>query len=331
MFPCGRIDDDRTFDICTAEQTDGLVFHGTYPVRHTLIIDLKIISADHGCRITETDISVQISAEVLKRRNFDTFLQFDQVYILRSHIDGDIGRDACAAVGEPFDQVTVLQGCYTNRFALIVDLIEIGADFVLRNHVYHAAHFSFSQSCRRVAVQNGDLIVIHLMNVAGKIACLHIQQFSVGRCTDNRRGQQHPYTIYDDQYHGKHHQFLYCFQLFFLFYHYTVSFQKQSLENRPEIQHQPNQYCRHKKHPAFFGMDIQRRQIIIIHPRPYKQGQNKQNRTGFFQFSSSVHKKFRNMAVFSSLHLSANCIYYTINPKDCIVTKLTVSLYPNKE
>ena len=201
MFPCGSIHQNCPLNICTAKKTDSLCFHRAYPIRYAVVVNLKIAAADHGCGITETHITIQIPSEVFKGRILDalSFRQLHQFHILCGHVDVHVCRNTCIAVSDPFDNVTVFQWCHTNRFAVQVDLVVVIADFILGNHVHHGTHFTFSQFCGGIAVQNGNLAVIHFVDILREITVLHCQQRAVCRCPQNGRRQKHPYPINDHQ------------------------------------------------------------------------------------------------------------------------------------
>ena len=75
MFARNGVYNDCAFDIRAAEQPDGFVLHLADPEGDAVLVDFKIACAYHCCRVTETDIAVQVPSEMFKRSVFNAVLQ----------------------------------------------------------------------------------------------------------------------------------------------------------------------------------------------------------------------------------------------------------------
>ena len=135
-------------------------------------------------------MAVQIAAEVLSRSIVHPFRQTNHIYLLRHHINDEIGRQAGAAVIQPLEDIAVAQRGDPNGTTLVIDLgVVIG----------QLAQFAVTQLFGRIPVQHGDLIKGDLLDILGKVTGLHSYQLGIGAAADDNAGKQ-PANHIDDKY-----------------------------------------------------------------------------------------------------------------------------------
>ena len=136
-FSGNRITEYYLPDGLSAEQPDIKFFHRTDPVRSPFFVHLEAKLIKNIGRIAEPQMTVNIPVEVFRLGIFDiaAFRKPHTLCILRSHVNGDVCRNAFTHIGQPFDWTGIDQRRYTHRFVLIIDLRIQTADFELGHHV----------------------------------------------------------------------------------------------------------------------------------------------------------------------------------------------------
>ena len=108
---------------------------------------------------------------------------------MADHVHHHIGGQAPAAVGEPLDQVRVLDGGHADGPALVVDLGGVVRVLKLADHVAQRAHLAVAQVLGGLAVQGGYLVKGDLGHLLGEAAVFHGEQVPVGRRPEDGHGQ----------------------------------------------------------------------------------------------------------------------------------------------
>ena len=198
-FTGDGIHQHRTLDIGTAKEPDALDNAGANPVGRTLLIDLKGRFIEDIGGILEPQMAVQIAAEVLSRSIVHPFRQTNHIYLLRHHINDEIGRQAGAAVIEPLEDIAVAQRGDPNGTTLVIDLGIVIRYLKLAYHIGQLAQFAVTQLFGRIPVQHGDLIKGDLLDILGKVTGLHSYQLGIGAAADDNAGKQ-PANHIDDKY-----------------------------------------------------------------------------------------------------------------------------------
>ena len=183
---CLGITQNHTSNGLAAKQADVELLHRAYPVRNTVIIDLKTDLIEHVSRITESQMTVNVAVKQFRLGIPDRLIQHHQFRLLSRHIDLHICRNTFRLVGEPFDRAGIDQRGDTHRYFLIIDLRIQVADFKLGNHIHDASHLSFTKDNRAVPVKDRDLIKTDLRNILCEISFLLLHQVVILLCIDDR-------------------------------------------------------------------------------------------------------------------------------------------------
>ena len=127
----------------------------------------------------ETQVAIQIAAEMLRRGIADALLQTHHLHILCHHVNDEVGGQAVGAVIQPLDPVAVAQGGDPDRTVLVVDLGVVIVHLELGHHIRQLAQLAVAQLGRGIPIQHGDLVDGDLLHLAGKVAGLHRQQIPI--------------------------------------------------------------------------------------------------------------------------------------------------------
>ena len=159
------------------------------------VVDLEGgLAEDLGGEL-EAHVAVQVVVEVLGRGvvHVLAFWQADELGLLSHHVDGDVAGQAVAGVGDPLDDVSVLEGAHAVGGALVADL-GVGAgrlvDRVLRDEVAHLADGAAAQAHRGGAVDHGHAVHGDLCDVLGELAVLHVEQLRVALGVEEGAGDE---------------------------------------------------------------------------------------------------------------------------------------------
>ena len=175
------VDQHRAADVHTAKETDLPDHTGTDPEGGALVIDLHHRLGEHVGGVVETQMPVEVAAQVLGGGVLDALSlgQAHQLGALGHHIHQDIGGQALGAVGEPADQVGVHEGGDADGAALVVDLGVVVHHLKLADHIAELAQLPVAQPLGGVPVQHGDLVVGDLRHLGGEVALLKGQELGV--------------------------------------------------------------------------------------------------------------------------------------------------------
>ena len=191
------VDQHRALDVPAAEQADGLDDPGGNPPGLALLINFKLGGVKHIGGVLEAQVAHDIPVERLREGVFHPLLEPHHAGLLGDHVHQHIGGQALAPVGEPLDEVGVVDGGHTHRPTLVVDLGGVVGVLKLADHVTEGTHLTVAQVLGAVPVQGGDLVEGDLGDVLGKVSVLHRQQIPVGARPEDGQG--------DELAHQSHH------------------------------------------------------------------------------------------------------------------------------
>ena len=119
--------------------------------------------------------------------------------VLSGHIDHDIGRNALAHIGQPFDGAGIDKGRHPHRFILIIDLRIQRTDLKLGHHIDQRAHLPVAQKRCGALVQQRDLRIVHLCDILCKGPLLNRQKLMILLRIDDGRRQKTSDPVDDKQ------------------------------------------------------------------------------------------------------------------------------------
>ena len=195
-LPGDGVAKNNTSDRLSSKESDIKLLHRSYPVRNSVVVNLKTqLSKDVG-RIPEPQMPVNVPVEIFACGVFHSFVQHDKLCRLSRHIDPDICRNTFGLIRKPFNHIGIAKRGYPHRLILVIDLTVELIHLKLGYHIHHASHLPVSKQGRRIPVEKRDLIKRKLLDVRLKIAILYIKKLLVLLGIDNRGGQQRPCQIY---------------------------------------------------------------------------------------------------------------------------------------
>ena len=201
-----RIHEHGTRHGLAAEQANREVAHRANPPCVAVIVDLERLLAEHIEGVLELHIAVDVARQRLAFGILDRMLAIEahNLGILRSHVDNDICGNALLAVLQPLEQVGVAKRAHAHRVVLVVDLAIGRRNFELAYQVGHAAHGSIAQKHGRIAVDNGDFVVVDLLNVLRELVVGRNQNVGVllSIAREERQRQQRAYRDKRDDGNG---------------------------------------------------------------------------------------------------------------------------------
>ena len=193
------VDQYRAVDVGTAEQADGLYHPGSDPPRLAVFVDLELRRGKQEGGVLEAQVPGDVAVKRLGEGILHSFRQADYRGLLGDHIHHHIGGQAFGAVGEPLDDVRVVDGSHPHGTALVVDLGRVVGILELTDHIAERTHLAVPQKLRGGAVQRGNLVKRDLSHIGGEIAVLHVQQIPVGARTEDGEGDDGAYDGHQDQ------------------------------------------------------------------------------------------------------------------------------------
>ena len=176
-----------TNNIFPTEQTDGSGYNRCYPVGMTFFIDFEVHTAKQLGGILETQVTINVTEEVLTGGIANAVFHTFNRYFLCGHVNNNIRRNTVHEVIQPFERVTVIQEGHTYRLVIQVNLSGGIVYFKLADQIAQFAQLAVCQHLCRGRVQHGNLVVGNFRYVSRKITCLRNQQFTVGSCSENRQ------------------------------------------------------------------------------------------------------------------------------------------------
>ena len=147
----------------------------------------------------ETQMAVQIPAEMLHIGVLDALLQPHQLHVLRHHVNEQVGGQSVSPVGEPLDQIGVHQSGDAHRAALVVDLGIIVHHLKLGDHIAELSQLPVAQAFGGLFIQHGNLVVGNFVHLGGEVAHRNGQQLRVGLGPENNAARQCPHQSQHQQ------------------------------------------------------------------------------------------------------------------------------------
>ncbi len=126
--------------------------------------------------------------------------------VLGGHVHQSVGRNAAVAVGEPLEQVGVTQGAHAHRRALVVDLGVQVRHLELAHVLGDGAHLAVTQQNGRVAVDDGNLAVVHFLDVLGELQRVGLQHVGILLGIAGEDGHGHDSADGHEHHHRHRHK-----------------------------------------------------------------------------------------------------------------------------
>ena len=276
-LPGDRVAEHDSADGHAAEQSDVVFLHRTDPVRRPFLIHLKAQVVKDIGRVPETQMPVDIPVKMIAGRVFHPLFQLYKFRVLGRHIDLDIGRDALAVVGQPFDQAGIPERRYTHRAVLVIDL---GIQFIhleLGNHIHHAPHLPVPEKGGRIPVQERDLVKGQFLDIFRKLSGLHGQKLLIFLRVHDRRGKERTDQVDDHPGGEDPHDHL---QPLGLLQFICIQSFPADIDSGDNKDKDPGKY------PDLRRMDVERRQRgIIINPEREHCSHDNKDRAFYFVHS----------------------------------------------
>ena len=203
----GGVTQHHATDGLATEESDGEVLHGTDPPGVAVLIDFEGLLAEHVEGVGQLHVAVDVAHERLGLRVIDgAVFQTHDLGVLGGHVHERVGRDAALAVGEPLEQVGVAQGAHANRRALVVDLRVQVRHLELADVLGDGAHLAVAQQNGGIAVDDGNLRIVHFLDVLGKLQRVGLQHVGIllGIAREDRHG--HKGANGHERHHGHGHE-----------------------------------------------------------------------------------------------------------------------------
>ena len=152
-------------------------------------------------------MTVDVAREGLGVGVTDRLLQTHDLRLLRHHVDEHVGGDAAVAVGEPLEEVGVDERAHAHRTTLVVDHAVGVRDLELAHVLGDGAHGAIPEQNRGVAVDDGDLRVVDLLDVLGEDAVGGLEDRGVALGVAGNEGQAEDAADHDrrDRCHRHDH------------------------------------------------------------------------------------------------------------------------------
>ena len=273
----GGVHHDHTLDGGAAEQADGTRLHRADPPRLAVLVDLERLLIKHVEGVLQLHVAVDIAGQRLGTRIEDrTVAQLHDLRILRGHIHQRVRRDALGSVRQPLEQVSVAKRAHAHGRALVVDLAIRARDLELADVLGDVAHGAIAQQRRRIAVDDGDLGIVDLLDILREVSILRIQHASVlGSVAGEHRQRCHG-TQHADQRDGHRNprRHLERLRLRAIGVHFAVArFVRARLHVPQQEQRQQDEHDH--EHPRVHAVDVDRRMEPPVGRRQDKQHQHR--------------------------------------------------------
>ena len=273
----GGVHHDHTLDGGAAEQADSTRLHRADPPRLTVLVDLERLLVEHVEGVLQLHVAVDIAGQRLGTRIEDrTVAQLHDLRILRGHVHQRVCRDALGAIRQPLEQIGIAQRAHAHGRALVVDLAIRARDLELADVLGDVAHGAITQQRRRIAVDDGDLGIVDLLDILREVGVLRFQHASVlGSVAGEHRQRCHG-TQHADQRdgHGNPRRHLKRLRLRAVGVDLAVArFVRARLHIPQQEQRQQDEH--HHEHPGVHAVDVDRRMEPPVGRRHDKQHQHR--------------------------------------------------------
>ena len=177
-----------------AEKADLEIAHRADPPGIAFVVDFERLLAEHIEGILQLDVAVDIARKRFAFGILDGLvtLETNDLGILRGHIDNHIRRDALLAILQPFEQIGIRQRTHADRAVLIVDLTVQRRNLELADQVGHGAHGAVAEKRGGRAVDDGNLVVVDLLDILRELHIGGLQDIRVFLrvAREKRHGEQ---------------------------------------------------------------------------------------------------------------------------------------------
>ena len=175
------VHEHHTRDGRALEEAHRLLLHGEDPPGRAVLVELEGLLVEHVGGVLELHVAVDVARQRLALAVEDGLVELDHLGLLGGHVNDDVGRDALGAVDEPLEEVGIHERAHAHGLALVVDLAVDVGNLELAHVLGDGAHGAVAQKHCRVLVDDGDLGVVDLGDILGKVAVLHVEHAGVAR------------------------------------------------------------------------------------------------------------------------------------------------------
>ena len=185
-----------------------VLLHRVDPPRGAALVELKGLLVKEVGGVAQLHVAVHVAREGLRVRVADGALEPHDLGLLRHHVNEHVGGDALVAVGEPLEEVRVDERAHAHGPALVVDLAVGVGDLKLAHVLRDGAHRPVAEKNGGVAVDDGDLGVVDLLDVLREDAVGRGEDGGValGVAGDEGLAQQQPEQKRHDDRAGHRHE-----------------------------------------------------------------------------------------------------------------------------
>ena len=169
----------HALDGFAAKQTDSTGLNRANPPGRTIFVDFKALLLKHIEGIAQLHVTVDIFEEGVGLRIVDGLVQTHHARILTGHVNQHVGRNTRTHVVEPLKEVRIIQRAHTHRTLLIVNLRIQWRNFKLAYVFGNFTQGTVAQKLRRFTIDYGDGIVVHFLDVCGKVGIFDMKNVGI--------------------------------------------------------------------------------------------------------------------------------------------------------
>ena len=158
---------------------------------------IGVLNLDYEVQV-HSRMTVDIPVEMVTGSVFHPLVELYKFGILGCHIDLYICRDPLAVIGDPFDNARIFQRGHPHRAVVIIDLGVKIIHLELGHHVHHAPHLPVAEKCRRITVEQRDLVKRKLFDIRREFSVLNRHKLLVFLRVNDRGRQKRPCQIDND-------------------------------------------------------------------------------------------------------------------------------------
>ena len=276
-FARGGVHHDHALDGGAAEQADGTRLHRADPPGLAILVDLERLLIEHVEGVLQLHVTVDVAGQRLGTRiENGAVAQLHDLRILRGHVHQRVRRDALGAVRQPLEQVGIAQRAHAHGRALVVDLAIRARDLELADILGDVAHGAITQQRRGIAVDDGDLGVVDLLDVLCEVSVLRFKHAGIlGRVAgEHRQRRQSAHHADQRDGHGNPGRHLERLRLRAIGVDLAVArFVRARLHVPQQEQRQQDEHDH--EHPGVHAVDVDRRMEPPVGRRHNEQHQHR--------------------------------------------------------
>ena len=195
------VDQNGPLNVGAAEQANGFDDARCNPPGLARFVNFKPRLREQIGGIFKAQVPVDVPVQRFGFGVLHPLIQPDDLGFLRDHVHQNVGGQALIPVGEPLDEVGVVDGGHAHGAALVIDLGRVVGILKLADHIAQGAHLAVTQIIGRVTVQRWNLVEGDLGDVGGEITGLHVQKLLVSAGPEDGQRQHLAHQSDQNQRH----------------------------------------------------------------------------------------------------------------------------------